>query len=370
MRVIQALLLVAVIVGTTGFVAFQKTVTLSIDGSVRTVHTFAGDVDGVLDRQDIQVSSRDLVSPSPDSAISDGSTVTVRYARLLSLDIDGADREVWTTAQNVDDALSQLGMRTDGAVLSASRSSTIGRDGLKLTMRLPKTITIAADGASKVITTTVPTVGDALELAGVTLDADDTVTPSSGTRLTADVAIAVTRVTTETATQTISLPNATETRKDANEYTDYEHVVTAGSPGARVRSLKIVKHDGVEVYRTVTADKITAQPVTRVVVVGTKARPATPPAGGGGGGGGSVGTGVWDRLAQCESGGNWAINTGNGYYGGLQFSYGTWLAYGGGAYAQTANLASREQQIAIAERLRADSGFSPWPACARALGLL
>lgn len=78
---------------------------------------------------------------------------------------------------------------------------------------------------------------------------------------------------------------------------------------------------------------------------------------------------VWDRLAGCESGGNWSINTGNGYYGGLQFNRGTWLSNGGGAYAPTANLASREQQIEIASRLQAARGWSPWPACTSKLGL-
>ena len=80
---------------------------------------------------------------------------------------------------------------------------------------------------------------------------------------------------------------------------------------------------------------------------------------------------MWDSLAQCESGGNWAINTGNGYYGGLQFLQSTWLAHGGGAYVSYPHLASREQQIAIAERVRdAAGGYSPWPACAASLGLL
>lgn len=77
----------------------------------------------------------------------------------------------------------------------------------------------------------------------------------------------------------------------------------------------------------------------------------------------------WDKLAQCESGGNWAINTGNGYYGGLQFSYGTWLAYGGGEFAPTANLATREQQIIIAERTLAGQGWGAWPACSARHGL-
>lgn len=78
---------------------------------------------------------------------------------------------------------------------------------------------------------------------------------------------------------------------------------------------------------------------------------------------------VWDRLAQCESSGNWASNTGNGYYGGLQFGLGTWANYGGTSYAARPDLASREQQIAIAEKLYAARGFQPWPACRLKLGL-
>lgn len=77
----------------------------------------------------------------------------------------------------------------------------------------------------------------------------------------------------------------------------------------------------------------------------------------------------WDRLAQCESGGNWSINTGNGYHGGLQFSASTWRAYGGGQFAPTANLATREQQIVIAERTLAGQGWGAWPACSARLGL-
>lgn len=77
----------------------------------------------------------------------------------------------------------------------------------------------------------------------------------------------------------------------------------------------------------------------------------------------------WDRLAQCESGGDWHINTGNGYYGGLQFSSTTWLNLGGGAYAPTADLATREQQIAIAEKVLAAQGWGAWPACSAGLGL-
>ncbi len=78
---------------------------------------------------------------------------------------------------------------------------------------------------------------------------------------------------------------------------------------------------------------------------------------------------TWDRLAACESGGNWHINTGNGFYGGVQFSAGTWIAYGGGRYAPRADLATRAQQITIAERVLKGQGWHAWPACSARLGL-
>ncbi|MEU1502448.1 transglycosylase family protein [Streptomyces sp. NPDC005732] len=79
-------------------------------------------------------------------------------------------------------------------------------------------------------------------------------------------------------------------------------------------------------------------------------------------------SGVWDRIAQCESGGNWHINTGNGYYGGLQFSAGTWRAYGGTAYAATADKASRSAQIAIAAKVQNAQGWGAWPTCSARAG--
>ncbi|MFJ8937002.1 transglycosylase family protein [Streptomyces sp. NPDC102365] len=74
-------------------------------------------------------------------------------------------------------------------------------------------------------------------------------------------------------------------------------------------------------------------------------------------------TSEWDTVAQCESGGNWSINTGNGYYGGLQFSASTWAAYGGSSYASTADQASKSQQIAVAEKVLASQGKGAWPSC-------
>lgn len=78
---------------------------------------------------------------------------------------------------------------------------------------------------------------------------------------------------------------------------------------------------------------------------------------------------TWNRLAQCESGGNWQINTGNGYYGGVQFSDSTWDSFGGERYAPRADLASRSQQIQIAEKVLHSQGWGAWPSCSSQLGL-
>lgn len=76
----------------------------------------------------------------------------------------------------------------------------------------------------------------------------------------------------------------------------------------------------------------------------------------------------WDAIAACESGGNWSTNTGNGYQGGLQFSSSTWLAYGGGQYASSASQASRDQQIAVAQKVLAGQGIGAWPVCGAKAG--
>ncbi|HWC20934.1 MAG TPA: transglycosylase family protein [Flexivirga sp.] len=112
------------------------------------------------------------------------------------------------------------------------------------------------------------------------------------------------------------------------------------------------------------------QTTTRAVGIGVAAAAALAAAGvatAGDAHAASVST--WDRVAACESGGNWAINTGNGFYGGLQFTHSTWMAYGGGAYASNANLASKSAQISVAEKVLASQGPGAWPVCSVRAGL-
>ena len=76
----------------------------------------------------------------------------------------------------------------------------------------------------------------------------------------------------------------------------------------------------------------------------------------------------WDHIANCESSGNWHANTGNGYYGGLQFTSSTWLSYGGGKFASRADLATRQEQITVANRVQHSQGWGAWPVCSRYRG--
>jgi len=139
-------------------------------------------------------------------------------------------------------------------------------------------------------------------------------------------------------------------KKDDSMKAGDTKLVRHGKPGVRNVTYVFVFENGRLASKHVTKQHVLKKPRAKVVRVGTK-----------------VPDGPWDRLAQCESGGNWHINTGNGYYGGLQFSLGTWHAYGGtGLPSQH----SRETQIAVAEKLRnASGGYGAWPACAAKLGL-
>ena len=162
-------------------------------------------------------------------------------------------------------------------------------------------------------------------------------------------------------------------RKDSSLAEGTTKVVQRGVAGTQKVTLTQTLLQGRITNVVVTKRETVQQPVNKVVAVGTKVAaaapsrtaqaPATPKATGGN----TSNAGMWDRIAQCESGGNWSINTGNGYYGGLQFAQGTWAAMGGTAFAPRADLASRAQQITIANKLYAQAGLQPW-GCAHAAG--
>ncbi|WP_158563990.1 ubiquitin-like domain-containing protein [Jiangella anatolica] len=366
---INATVVTALVGGGVAYITLDNAVVLTVDGQTETVHTFGGSVEDVLEERDIEVGSRDEVIPSLDSDVEDGTEISVRYARQITVTVDGQEQQIWTTALSVDEALGDLDIRADGADISVARSQPIGRGGIDFEVRTPKEITVTADGATNPVTTTALTVGEALEDAGLTLGELDLVEPAVETQLADALAVTVRRVTVETETVTAAVPFKVTEQEDDSLDKGTEEVETEGKEGSVERVVQNTYVDGELSSQEVLSETVVAAPVDQVVLIGTAEPP--PPAeddsSGGGSGGGDVDGGVWDQLAQCESGGNWSINTGNGYYGGLQFSLGTWQAYGGSGYPHEN---SKAEQIRIATKVRdARGGYGDWPACARSLGL-
>jgi resuscitation-promoting factor RpfB len=365
-RIAQAVVVLSLVAGAVGFAHFDKSVTLSVDGKTSAARMFGSTVGDVLNDQGIKLDSHDLVAPAVSTPLQKDQKIAVRYGRLLTVTVDGKTKEFWTTSTTVSGALSELGIRADSAKLSVSRSQPLGRLGLVMSVTTPKNVTVSVDGKTLKATTTSATVADLLSELKVTVGAKDRVIPAMTTPLTANgLNVVVGRVTQKTVTTTETIAFGTQQRNDATLYSGTTNTLTAGKAGSR-----IVNHLQTWVNGKLESDKIASShvvtaPVAAVVAVGTKSRPvqsAPAPAAGPvtSGGGSSVNGAMWDRIAQCESGGNWAINTGNGYYGGLQFDSQTWLGNGGGAFAPRADLASRTQQIAIANKVYAARGLAPW----------
>ena len=361
LAVLVALVALAVAGTTVAYASMTKSVTLSVDGESQQVTALGGTVGDVLDAEGIEIGDHDHVAPGLDDEVTDGTKISVRYARQLALSVDGKEQTYWVTATNVDGALQQIGRAFTGAALSVSRGTGIDRGGLALEVATPKRVTVKV-GAAKAKTKTVAAldVRDLLESLDVQVDKDDKVKPGARHRPSTTATRSWSRASRRSPSA--SSARSSSTAPWSSPTTPWTRarpaVVREGEDGLRDVTYEITFRNGHLVVRKVLRQRVLDKPVAAIVTVGTREVATTNFAGG---------NTVWDALAQCESGGNWAINTGNGYYGGLQFSLGTWQAYGGSGLPSNA---SRETQIAIATKVRdASGGYGAWPACAASLGL-
>ncbi|MDO9457306.1 resuscitation-promoting factor [Nocardioides sp.] len=365
-------LLVALVAGvalavtgsTLGYAALSKDVTVTVDGETREVSAIGGTVGDILDAEGIDVGDHDLVAPSLDEKVEDGSLITVRYGREVTLTVDGETTSHWVTSTDVESALGEIGGTYDGARLDLNRGLAIPRGGVDLEVVTSKKLTFRLAGR-KPITRSVPalTVADALREVGVTIDGHDRVEPAPSTEVERGDRIVFTDVKVVRKFVDDEAVDFTTVEEDDDSMTEGDTtVVREGRAGRRDVTYRLLVVNGKVQARRVIRQTLVRRPVSAVVKVGT-AEPEPEVAAADYSGGGTV----WDALAQCEAGGNWAINTGNGYYGGLQFNLGTWQSYGGSGLPSNN---SREAQIAVAERVRAATGgYGSWPGCAAKLGL-
>jgi uncharacterized protein YabE (DUF348 family) len=371
---IPAVALGAVAGGTAAYVhSAGKTVTLIVDGASRTVDADADTVQALLADEQVAVTSRDIVAPGLTAPLKDGQQVVVRYARPLTVTVDGLKRTYWTTALTVDDALNVLNIRADGARLSTSRSMPLGRQGLDLAISTPKTVTLTADGRSRAFTTTAQTVAQLLAEQGVSVDADDKLSVGAGDAVVNKLAVTVTRISHRQAALVETVPFGTVRTTSSRLYVGTTKVVTPGKPGTRRAVYDVVRTNGKKTGQTFVSATLVTAPVEQVIEVGTKAKPAPKPtttSGGGkgsGGSGGNVGGGVdslnWPALAKCESGGNPRAVNPAGYYGLYQFSVATWRSVGGSGNPVDASPA---EQLYRAKLLYKRGGAGQW-GCGRHL---
>lgn len=362
--VAQSAVLTTVVVGTVAYAQAGKSVSLSVDGRTRQISVNAATVQDLLVAENVGVTDRDLVAPEPGTVLSDGDRVVVRFARPLVVTVDGRKHTYWTTELTVDRALAAVGLRIGDARLSVTRSQSIGRQGMKLTISTPKSVTIAADGLTRTLTTNAPTVASLLADQGIAVGPADRLSVVPATPVTDGLVVALTRITRTSVTVTEKVPFGTTKKKSSTLPTGRTKLIRAGRKGRRTATYTVLLANGKEVGRTLVTATVLQKPVDKVVAVGTKPA-ATGGSGGGTAGGGAVGGAVgggadslnWTALAACESGGNPKAVNPAGYYGLYQFSLSTWRSVGGTGNPVNA---TAQEQTYRAKLLYRKSGSGQW----------
>jgi uncharacterized protein YabE (DUF348 family) len=349
--------------GTAAYGALSKTVTVKLDGRADTVRTFSDSVTGVLasknvklhpdDKLDVDSSAGDVqrAAKATTGGVTDGDTIKVDFAKPVTVAVDGAAREGTVHDNTVGDVLDRFDVKpAKDAYVSVSRSARVPRSGMDIIISNPKRIAVKADGETKKITSSAPRVEDALKDANVSLDKNDEVDPGRGALVGEGDKLKVTRIDMIDKTETVDVDPPIEYKDDADLEKGTTKVLDPGKPGRARQDVLITMADGKQRHRLVLTSEELEKPVKKVVARGTAEAPSV------------ASNSVWDKIAKCESGGNWHINTGNGYYGGLQFSASTWHSVGGTALPSDH---SREEQIKRAKILQQRSGWGQW-GCAHA----
>lgn len=384
--------------------AVSNEAAVNVYGNETTVRTFSPTVAELLEAQGIEVKDTDLVVPGLDEIVTDGMEIQVIEQRPVTVTVDGQQQELLTTGTTVEDVLAEIDFPAEGAAISPEPTTELPADGAEIDIVTRKTVTFVGQYGQDTFEVTALTVGEAMEKVLSDIEETDTADVDRDTLLVDGAIHEVQRVRTVERTETEEIPFETKTEEDDSLTVGKTTTKTEGKPGSVEKVFSETLVDGEVTESELVSETVVTEPVTKVVAKGTKPAPEPEPepapepavssnsssassnqssassnqkssrsaerSGNTGASAPAVADGsVWDRLAQCESGGNWSINTGNGYHGGLQFSRSTWQAYGGGQYAPTADQATRSQQIAIAKKTQASQGWGAWPACTAKLGI-
>jgi len=357
LRLTLGALLVTLAAGGAIAIDSHKTVTLDVDGTAMTVTTMKSRVADIVEENGFSVGERDGLEPAAGRHVGDAATIVLRRSRPLEISLDGREpARMWTTASTVGAALHQLSM-ADAAPATINPDSRVPLAGMVLPVVSAKTVDVVDGGAAvRTVRLAAPDIGSLLAAAGVPLEQRDTSVPEPSAPVVDGMQVVVTRMRIEKVTERMPLEAPVRKVDDPTLNVGRQRVDDPGASGEQDVTFAVSMVNGTETGRLPVASTVVVPAREQVVRVGTKPGTDVP----------EVSNGArWDAIASCESSGNWAINTGNGYYGGLQFDQNTWERNGGLRYAGRADLATREEQIAIAEVTRARQGWGAWPVCGR-----
>jgi uncharacterized protein YabE (DUF348 family) len=345
---------VAMVAGTTAFVGLDKNVSISVDGHVTHVRTYAGTVNTVLHRAGVIVGAHDAIAPALSASVHSGTTINILRGRPVTLIIDGVEKHAWVNGDNVDEVLQQVGLRVPDAALSTSRGTRVPLAGIEIGIDRPHEMTVHVDNATRTVVSMKTTVAGVLDEAGITVGPTDLLFPDAQTRPTDGLSIVIVRVTGNEQVETESVPFTSATVKDPTALIGTKKVKQVGKNGVLTRTYSIAFSDGVPTSKTLVSAVVTTAPVQQITAIGTKPKPKPPVFV-------VAADGLnWAALARCESGGRANAND-PPFYGLYQFRLGTWQAVGGKGLPSDATAA---EQTYRAQLLYKRSNWrGQWPVC-------
>lgn len=344
----------------------SRAVKLYVDGREMVVPTRARTVGNLLERLSIPVRDKDIVEPALDTAITEaGFQVNVYRSRIVLVE-DKGKKIVLETAEPTPERVAKMaGLKIypedDVQKLpvdikepvDAIQEGTIINERVVVDRATPVHFNLY--GKSFAIRTRAQTVGQLLEERSVRTLPDDTIQPAPETAITEDLQIFIVRKGKQVISQEELIESPVERREDAGLNLGITIVLEEGAQGKRVVTYEIELENGKEVTRREIQSVVIEPPVKKVIKVGTKRNTFS--------GGFEA---ALAALRSCESGGNYSINTGNGYYGAYQYNYSTWNKYAGYEYPHQAPKIVQDQKAWETYQGR---GWQPWPGCTVKLGL-
>ena len=350
----------ALVAGTTAFVSLDKHVTISVDGQVTKVRTYAASVDGVLHRAGVTVGPHDSLTPAPSVKVHDGTTITIARGRLLRLTIDGVTHQAWVTGDNVDQVLQQAGLRIPQAAdVSVDRGARVPLTGMNISINLPHLVNVRVDGTVHSIVSTQTTLAGVLAEAGIVVNAADQISSDLQTRPYDGLSVIILRISSGQELASSQIPFTTSTVADPNLLVGTKKVEQVGKVGTMVATYQDGYVDGVQTTKSLVGQQVTVAPVAQIIGIGTKPKPKPKPK--------PVviykvaADGLnWKALSACEAGGR-ANAVDPPYYGMYQFRANTWHAVGGTGLPSAA---SASEQTYRAQLLYKRSNWrTQWPVC-------